>query len=74
VSLLRRGETNCDDHDVLSAGISKPARTHVDAEVRRRAATVCKAHLPPATPGAISTLCRNEPVNELGYCAEHLPK
>lgn len=52
----------------------KPAREHVDAEVRRQVRTRCKVLVPPATPGAISTFCQNPPVNELGCCAEHMPK
>jgi hypothetical protein len=52
----------------------KPAREHVDAEVRRRASTVCKRFIPSPIPGALSILCPNEPVTQLGFCAEHLPK
>ncbi len=51
----------------------RPARQHVDAEVRRRAATVCKRLVPPATPGAISTNCQNPPVTDDGWCEKHRP-
>lgn len=51
----------------------KPPRQHVDAEVRRRASTVCKALLPGASPGEIASNCRNTPVTDDGWCAEHRP-
>ena len=63
----RYGETLSDPPDATR----RPARVHVDAEVRRRASTVCKVLIPPATAGAISTLCPNEPVGPHGFCAAH---
>jgi len=49
------------------------SRPHVSGEERRRAATVCKALLPPASPGAISTNCPNPPATDDGWCEEHRP-
>ena len=34
---------------------------------------VCRAILPPASPGAISTSCPNAPVTDDGWCATHRP-
>ncbi len=66
----RYGETIADPLDPTR----RPPRPHVDAEVRRQARTRCKVLVPSATPGALSTLCQNPPVNELGFCAAHFPK
>ncbi len=65
---LPRGETAADGYDVVNAG-----RTPKSPPGRRdwRNCHVCRAILPPASPGAISTNCQNPPVNDLGFCADH---
>lgn len=65
---LPRGETAADGYEAVNAG-----RTPKSPPSRRdwNDRHVCKHILPPASPGAISTNCPNEPVNDLGFCAEH---
>ena len=67
---LPRGENLADGYDVMNAG-----RTFKSPPGRRdwRNRRVCRAIIAPASPGAISTNCQNEPVTDLGFCAEHMP-
>jgi hypothetical protein len=50
----------------------KPAREHVDPEVRRRAHSVCKFLLPAESPGALPEHCKGTP-NDFGWCPAHRP-
>jgi hypothetical protein len=50
----------------------KPPRPHVDAEVRRRARTVCRHIVAGTVPGELSTNCQNKPADD-GWCEEHRP-
>jgi len=60
-------ETLIDGYEATARGRNVAPKNLRDWRDRQ----VCRAILPPASPGAISTSCPNTPINDLGFCAEH---